>query len=473
MRPRRRSPSRSTSRRCPTDHAHCSDPQRAIPRELLLSDRRDDARVRDHRPRRGSRSDRPQAPGRGRPAGRGLAHPCARRPRARRPAPQGRYGGPGAPASGGPHAVRPRPGAGLRLWYARRAVARARPRARPRSRAAGRRTRVPRPSRSRALARECRVRRAGGRVRRRRALSGINRADRPARRRLRHLAQEHRARVASVARFDHRVQRPWTGNHRRTRAPRQSLPHRRLPPRLGRGRRACAAAQRCDPHRGDVRTPAPIAASSTRWATAPTDRMNHLLALALLGVDCLVRAWRIQLAVWTAGGRLSFNDAFRLNLYGEAASQLTPNRLGGEPARFLGLAEARIRPVTALVAIGVEGACEWPVFVITAAALIAYYVPDWQDAARIWLAHHRAGELVTIEITVLLILLMVYLLQRLARSGFVRHRVRRQWRVAWAHVRRAPRWALGAGALLTVVSLVARALILPALAWGLPGRPPF
>ena len=200
--------------------------------------------------------------------------------------------------------------------------------------------------------------------------------------------------------------------------------------------------------------------------------MNHVLALALLGVDCLVRAWRIQLAVWTAGGRLSFNDAFRLNLYGEAASQLTPNRLGGEPARFLGLHEAGLRPVTAIVAIGVEVACEWPVFVLAAGAMVAYYVPDWRDAARIWLRHHRAGELVTLEITVLLILVTVYLLQRLARSGFVSHRVRRQWRVAWAHVRRAPRWALGAGALLTVVSLAARALILPALVWGLPDRPP-
>jgi glycosyltransferase 2 family protein len=201
--------------------------------------------------------------------------------------------------------------------------------------------------------------------------------------------------------------------------------------------------------------------------------MSHLLALALLGVDCLVRAWRIQLAVWTAGGRLSFNDAFRLNLYGEAASQLTPNRLGGEPARFLGLAEAGVRPVTALVAIGVEVAAEWPVFVFAAGSLIAYYVPDWQDAARTWLRHHRATELVTIEITVLLVLVVAYLLQRLVRSGFVRHRVRRQWRVAWAHVRRAPLWALGAGALLTVVSLAARALILPALAWGMSNPPPF
>lgn len=201
--------------------------------------------------------------------------------------------------------------------------------------------------------------------------------------------------------------------------------------------------------------------------------MNHLLALALLAVDCVVRAWRIQLAAWTAGGRLSFNDAFRLNLYGEAASQLTPNRLGGEPARFLGLAEAGLRPVAGIVAIGVEVACEWPVFLIAGAALVAYYVPDWRDAARSWLHRHRAGELVIIEIIALLVLLTVYLLQRLARAGFVRHRVRRQWRVAWAHVRRAPWWALGAGALLTVISVVSRALILPALAWGMPNPPPF
>ena len=201
--------------------------------------------------------------------------------------------------------------------------------------------------------------------------------------------------------------------------------------------------------------------------------MSHALALALLALDCAVRAWRIQLAIWTAGGRLGFRDALRLNLYGEAASTLTPNRLGGEPARFLGLTEAGLRPVTAIVAIGVEVACEWPVFLLAGAALFAYYVPDWQDAARSWLRRHRAGELVTVEIIALVVLVTVYLLQRLARAGFIRHRVRRQWRVAWAHVRRAPRWALGAGALLTVASIAARALILPALAWGMPGRPPF
>src|SRR2546426_1827787 len=100
--------------------------------------------------------------------------------------------------------------------------------------------------------------------------------------------------------------------------------------------------------------------------------MGHLLALGLLAIDCVARAWRVQLATWTAGARLSFLDAVRLNLYGEAASQLTPNRLGGEPARFLGLTEAGVRAVPSIVAIGVEVAAEWPVFLFMAGALFAY-----------------------------------------------------------------------------------------------------
>jgi uncharacterized membrane protein YbhN (UPF0104 family) len=206
--------------------------------------------------------------------------------------------------------------------------------------------------------------------------------------------------------------------------------------------------------------------------------VTHLVALALLAFDCLVRAWRIQLAVWTAGGRLTFWDAVRLNLYGEAASTLTPNRLGGEPARFLGLTEANVRPVSGLVAIGVEVAAEWPVFALVGAALLLYYVPDWQTEARHWLHRHRAGELVAVELVALLVLSAIYLLQRMVRSGAIRHRVRRQWRVAWAHVRRAPWWLLGVGALLTAASIAARALILPVLAYGMHGygaygRPPF
>ena len=201
--------------------------------------------------------------------------------------------------------------------------------------------------------------------------------------------------------------------------------------------------------------------------------VNHVLALGLLVLDTIFRAWRIQLAVHTAGARLSFQEAFRLNLYGEAAAALTPNRLGGEPARFVGLTESGLRAVQAMVAIGVEVASEWPVFGISAVWMVLHYVPDWHIQGAAWLRHHRAGELVTIELAALAVLLVIYLLQRLTRAGRLRHRVRRQWRVAWAHVRRGPRWMLFLGALLTAASVAARALILPALALGNPADPGF
>ena len=201
--------------------------------------------------------------------------------------------------------------------------------------------------------------------------------------------------------------------------------------------------------------------------------MSHALALVLLAIDCAARAWRIQLATWAAGGELSFRDALRLNLYGEAAATLTPNRLGGEPARFLGMTWSGIRPVTALVALGVEVAAEWPVFGVVALALVGYYVPDWSHKAERWLGHNVARDLLTIELVALVVLVIIWALQRLVRPGAIRHRVRRQWRVALAHVRRAPKWVLFAGALLTVISLASRALILPALLWGHPSAPPF
>jgi uncharacterized membrane protein YbhN (UPF0104 family) len=201
--------------------------------------------------------------------------------------------------------------------------------------------------------------------------------------------------------------------------------------------------------------------------------LSHALAILLLAIDCAARAWRIQLASWAAGGHLTFRDALRLNLYGEAAATFTPNRLGGEPARFLGMTWTGMRVVMALVALGVEVAAEWPVFGLVAVVLAAYYVPDWSEAAEQFLTHSLARDLLGIELIALVALIVIWALQRLVRPGAIRHRVRRQWRVAPAHVRRAPWWVLFAGAVLTAVSLAARAMVLPALVWGVPNAPPF
>src|SRR5207247_9846017 len=54
-----------------------------------------------------------------------------------------------------------------------------------------------------------------------------------------------------------------------------------------------------------------------------------------------------------------------------------------------------------------------------------------------------------------------------------RARGRGGWAGGGALGGRASWWGLGAGALLTVVSVTGRALILPALAWEMKGHPPF
>src|SRR5260370_23817655 len=190
-------------------------------------------------------------------------------------------------------------------------------------------------------------------------------------------------------------------------------------------------------------------------------------------MDCTARAWRIQLATRAAGGRRTFLDGLRLNLYGGGACTFTPTRLGGERARFLGMTWSGLRVVQALVALGVEVAAEWPVFGIVGVALAAYYVPDWSAAADRFLTHSLARDLLGIALIALVALRVIWTLQRLVRPGAIRHRVRRQWRVALAHVRRAPWWVLFGGALLTVISLAARALILPVLVWGHPDAPSF
>jgi len=123
------------------------------------------------------------------------------------------------------------------------------------------------------------------------------------------------------------------------------------------------------------------------------------------------------------------------------------------------------------VALGVEVAAEWPVFLLMAAGLGIYYISDWEMQVSRWLRHHLAADLLVIELAVLLVLLAIYLIQKVVRGGTIRHRVRRQWRVAWAHVRRAPWWVMAANAALTAVSLAARAAILPALAFGMADAP--
>ena len=74
-----------------------------------------------------------------------------------------------------------------------------------------------------------------------------------------------------------------------------------------------------------------------------------LVCIALVAVDLVVRAWRIQWIVQGLGHRIGFWDSFILNAWGDAACALTPLRIGGEPARLAGMLKSRV-PATAAAA---------------------------------------------------------------------------------------------------------------------------
>src|SRR5919108_4319954 len=102
-----------------------------------------------------------------------------------------------------------------------------------------------------------------------------------------------------------------------------------------------------------------------------------LLCIALVLIDLLVRAWRIQWIVQGLGHRIGFWDSFVLNAYGDAACALTPLRIGGEPARLAGMLQSRVPATAAFVAISLEVLAAWPVILVTAAWLVWRYSPPW------------------------------------------------------------------------------------------------
>ncbi len=84
----------------------------------------------------------------------------------------------------------------------------------------------------------------------------------------------------------------------------------------------------------------------------------HLLALTAVVVETLCRAAKLSLSARAIGERLSLGAALRTSLGGDFAAAITPARSGAEPARFLVLSEAGIRPSPALVILFLELALE-------------------------------------------------------------------------------------------------------------------
>lgn len=195
----------------------------------------------------------------------------------------------------------------------------------------------------------------------------------------------------------------------------------------------------------------------------------HAVCAALVGADLAARAWRIQWFVRGVGERLTFFEALRLNVYGDAACAVTPLRVGGEPARLAGMVQAGVSGTAGAVAILIEVLCAWPVIIASAAVIAWLFAPAWWETTGPTglAALGRAWPLLLVIVAVSVVAWRIG--KRLVRRTVVRRSPLRRAAVYW---RRMPRWPLLASLPMSFVNLATRTALLPVLAMTLPDPPP-
>ena len=81
---------------------------------------------------------------------------------------------------------------------------------------------------------------------------------------------------------------------------------------------------------------------------------GHLLAIGMMTVEVCSRVLKLYYTAVALHIPFSISGAFRTNLGGDFGAGITPSRSGSEPARFLILSEARMRPAASILLLFME-----------------------------------------------------------------------------------------------------------------------
>jgi uncharacterized membrane protein YbhN (UPF0104 family) len=191
---------------------------------------------------------------------------------------------------------------------------------------------------------------------------------------------------------------------------------------------------------------------------------SQIAALALCGADILVRGIRLRLLVPASPG-LSLRRAIAINAYGDAAAAVTPARLGGDAARFVGFRRAGIDTPRALAGIAVETLIDW---LLLAAAVVILGLALGETAVAG--ARHLLALATGPRARLLVGAVLTLAVASAAAASWYRRRFpsislapawRRAGQLGWSTVLRA--------GILTAISMTLRTAILPVLAAGHAG----
>ena len=194
----------------------------------------------------------------------------------------------------------------------------------------------------------------------------------------------------------------------------------------------------------------------------PPPLAPQIAALALCGADVLVRGIRLRLLV-PGVAELSLGRAITINAYGDAASAITPGRLGGDPARFMGFRRAGVDATRAIAGLAVEALIDW-VLLAVAVVILGLVLADTAAAGVRHLVTLASGPTARLLVAVALALVAV--------SAWAARRYRRRippgatqsLAAAWQRARQLGWRAVTLAATLTALSMTLRTAILPVLA---------
>jgi uncharacterized membrane protein YbhN (UPF0104 family) len=103
----------------------------------------------------------------------------------------------------------------------------------------------------------------------------------------------------------------------------------------------------------------------------------HLACVVLVLVDFVARTWRTRAFLSALGHPLGVRDVFVHSALGEAASSLTPLRVGGELSRVWAMREAGVPARAATVCVATELAATTPVIALAGALLGVTVGREW------------------------------------------------------------------------------------------------
>lgn len=185
--------------------------------------------------------------------------------------------------------------------------------------------------------------------------------------------------------------------------------------------------------------------------------------LGLVVLEIAVRAWRLR-RLLAPEQRPGFPAAVTINAYGDVASALTPGRLGGDPARFLGVRRAGIPTPAALVALASERIIDWVVM-----GVVAFALGGAAGTGALKAMAELTRRLVDPSIRPWLV--GVALLVAGGIAVIVRYRRRHPQRIehslreTWRSARSLGLRTLGVATTFTVTSVALRVAVLPILVW--------